>query len=72
MADSIDMNRLLRAFLKADGFAMGRIDSEFELYFDGDGDIIFDEDDHWYEIGSNGRWRDLFEFTVKHVNEEWL
>ena len=72
MADSIDMNRLLRAFMKADGCGMGRVDPDFELYFDDDGDIIFNDREDWFEIGTSNRWRDLFEFTVKHVNKEWL
>lgn len=72
MADSIEINKLLRAFLEADGFAMDRIDPKFELYFDDDGDIVFNEYDDWYDVGSNARWRDLFEFVVKYVNKERL
>jgi hypothetical protein len=42
------------------------------VYLDGDGDIIFSTQMDYWEIGSSSRFRDLFEFTVKHVNEEWL
>lgn len=72
MADSLSMNKVLRAFLEYDEFDMKNIDDEFDVHFDGDGDIIFNEDGDWWEIGSSGRWRELFMFTVKHVNEEWI
>lgn len=72
MADSLSMNKVLRAFLKADGFDMSSIGDGFDVHFDSDGDIIFNEGGDWWEIGSSGRWRELFMFTVRYVNEEWL